>query len=360
MTVLIITAIVTAIFALMANGQYKRATSGSIISANEKPSLSSYYLFVIVCAVILASVSGLRYNVGTDFGGYYKFFDRWATELPNRIQSWDEPGISIIANILYRFTDNGAYFIFATASITVTLFVITLSKHTDDFFFVVMLYIFIAWTGCFNAVRQYMAAAVFFAGHRLLYERKFIKYCILVFAAASFHISALVLLPLYFIVTKTLNFRKIILIITAGIALVFSYDFLFNLSDIMKNEELEGATTQYAQNEIHPLRIAIALAPLIVYFFLKFQNKTFTDEENIYMSMMIINFALIFATANSAYLNRITIYFKAFIPLALCFLCNKFDSKQRSFIKVIVLILYAIVWVYIDTLGVKWYWSFDH
>ena len=41
-----------------------------------------------------------------------------------------------------------------------------------------MLYIFIgAWHGSFNGMRQYLAAAILFSGHRFIKERKFKEYC---------------------------------------------------------------------------------------------------------------------------------------------------------------------------------------
>ncbi len=357
MDVILITAVAAGLFGLLAGNQYKRSKELEI--KRGKSSLTTYYMFVIICALILGCVTGFRYYVGTDYGGYYNYFPNYANSFADRLKNFDDPGLALIANILYRFTPDAAYFIFVTSVLTVIPCVITLSKNTDDFFFVLMLYIATAWVGCFNGTRQYLAMAIIFAGHRLIYEKKFIKYCILVFLAASVHITALIMLPMYFIISKNLTFKKIILIVTCGIALVFSYDLLFEMAGVLKDSETTSANTTYAQNEIHPLRVVIAFAPLILYFFFSLQKKTFTEEENFYASILFINFALIFATANSAYLNRVTIYFKPFIALGLCQLCNKFEGRQKNFMKSVVAILYLIVWIYVDCMGVRWHWIFQ-
>lgn len=361
MQVMIITAVAVGFFAFLANKQYSRAYASNPVTGKAgSGNLTSYYMFVFICIAILTCVAGFRYYVGTDFGGYYWNYPQYVKEVYERLSTWDEPGIAIIAKLLSFFTEDGAAFIFATAAATIIPIVITLSKHTDDFFFVVMLYIFTScWSGCFNAVRQYLAAAVLFAGHRLIYERKFIKFCLVVFIASAFHITALIMLPMYFLITKNLDFKKIVFIMVSGVALIFSYDLIFNFVGVLKDSETGGADTQYAQNQIHPLRILISLSPIILYFFLALQKKAFSGEENFYMGFIFVRAAITIATSNSAYLNRAGIYFAPFIPLALLFLVNKFDKNQQLIIKAAIIILYAIVWIYIDASQTTWQWVFD-
>lgn len=360
MQVLVLTAVVTGLFAFMANTQYKQAFAKNPVTGKEgSGNLTSYFMFVFICAAILASVAGLRYYVGTDYGGYYRNYPIYADTWLSRIQTWDEPGISIIAKVVSWFSDDGAVFIFATASITIFLFVFPLAKNTDDFFFVIMMYIFSScWSGCFNGVRQYLAAAVLFAGHRLIYERKFIKFCIVVFLASSFHITSLIMLPMYFIITQKLDIKKILFIMISGIALIYSYDILFEMVGVLKDADI-NTDSVYSTNTIHPLRIFIALAPILLYFFLVLQKHSFSGEENFYLGFIFVFAAVTIATKNSAYLNRAGIYFTPFISLSLLHLINKFDKSQRMIIKAIVLFLYAIVWIYIDASKTDWSWVFD-
>ncbi len=361
MQVMIFTALAVAIFAAFANHQYKLASS---ISGNKnramKNNLTTYHFFVFICIAILSSVAGLRYYVGTDFGGYYWGYPRFYNIFSTAWASWDEPGLPTLAKILYPISQDGAFFIFVIASLTVSMFLIPMVRNSPDFFFCVMVYIFSScWSGCFNGVRQYLAAAILFAGHTLILKRKFIKFSIVVFIAASFHITALIMLPMYFLITQVLDLKKITFIITAGIAMVFSYDFLFSLLGVMKGTDDTGADTNYAQHEIHPLRIAIAFAPIIVYFFLLLQKKGFTGKENFYMGFIFVRAALILGTSNSAYLNRSGIYFEGFLPVALSLLIKKFPKNQQNLLKAIILILYLIVWLYIDAQFVEWEWMWN-
>jgi len=359
MQTLLITALITGIFSSLANYQYRTAGSRLNLNRNGKKNLTSYYLFVFLSVATLATVSGLRYYVGTDFGAYYLGYPRWEMEFEQRWQDWDDPGLSTLAKILYPISQDGATFIFVTAALTIALFGFTIAKNTDNYFFCMMLYVFTCWTGCFNGVRQFLAAAILFAGHKLIFERKFIKFCIVVFIASSFHVTALIMLPMYFLITQVLDLKKIVFIMVSGIAMIFSYDFLFELLGIMKDSETGGSSTNYAQTDIHPLRVLIAFSPVIVYFFLLFQKKHFTGRENFYIGFIFVRAAVTFGTSNSAYLNRASIYFTPFIPIALCLLVNKFPKNQQFILKAIILILYLIVWIYIDVSGITWLWVFN-
>ncbi len=360
MNVLLITVVVAAIFAAIASQQYNLAMSGGKTLKNDnKPNMTSYYLFVFLCMATLITVSGLRYYVGTDFGAYYKGYERWADEFLTRWKEWDEPGLSTIAKVIYPISKDGGTFIFVTAAITVTLFVVTIAKNTDTFFFSMVLYICISWSGCFNGVRQFLASAVLFAGHRLIFERKFLKFCIVVFIAASFHITALIMLPMYFLISEVLDLKKIVFILVAGIAIIYSYDFFFEVVGVLKDSETGGADTNYAQTDIHPLRILIAFAPVILYFFLLFQKKGFTGTENFYMGFVFVRAALIFGTSNSAYLNRASIYFAPYICLALSVLVKKFPKNQHFILKATIIVLYFIVWIYIEAIKIEWQWVFN-
>lgn len=355
MKVVLLTALITGIFAALASYQYELANTSKKLK-NNKNKYTSYYFFVFLSVATLVCVSGLRYYVGADYGGYYHGYPRFVMEFEEKVRNWNEPGLAIIAKLLYTFSHDGAVFMFVLSAITISFFCYTISKRTDTYFFSIMLYIFSScWTSSFSGARQYLASAILFLGHYFIYERKFIKYCVIVFIASSFHITALVMLPMYFLITQVLDLKKIVFIIVSGITLVFSYDFMFQLVGVLKNDTTSG-TDQYAQNQIHPLRILIAFAPIILYFLLLLQNKGFTGTENFYMGFIFVRAALIFGTANSAYLNRIDIYFTPFLCIALSKLVHKFPKSQHFILKATILVLYFIVWYYIDASQIRWQW----
>ena len=362
MAVYLWTMVAVGIFSAIASAQFKKQKLAhpDITPTKHNRNLTTYYIFVFICAAILVCVAGLRHNVGTDYGGYYWRYPQWSEWMEQRVKSWDEPGLAILARLMHYISDDGAYFIFAQSTFIISLYVFTYSRNTDNFFFCIMLYIFCGcWSGSFNAVRQYMAGAVLFAGHRLMFDRKFIKFCIMVFIASAFHITAFVMLPMYFVVSKNLSLKKILFIIVFGIVLVYSYDILFSLVGVMKETDTGGELSTYATNTINPLRVAIAFCPVLLYLILRMLKTEFHGEENFYVSLIIINAALIFGTQNSAYLNRITLYFAPFIPLAVSRLVKKFDKEYQTLLLIVIISLYFILWLNTSVLGETWSWIFE-
>lgn len=359
MSVLLITTLIVAIFAALAGQQHRVAFANHNIQERKKPKLFGYYFFVIICAIVLFTVAGLRYGVGSDYGAYYWGYPLWQSEFAGRWKEWDEPGLSTLAKLLYNISTDGGFFVFVIAAITISLFIFTLARNTDDFFFSTLIYVCVCWTGCFNGARQFLAAAIVFAGHKLILERKFLKFCIVIFIASSVHITALIMIPMYFLITQVLDLKKIVLILVAGIAMIYSYDFLFELLGVLKDSEGGGSDTNYAQTEINPLRIAIAFAPVVIYFFLLFQNKRFTGKENFYMGFVFVRAAVVFGTSNSAYLNRASIFFAPFLCIALNLLIQKFPKNQQFILKATILALYMFVWIYTEVSGIEWRWVFN-
>ena len=139
---------------------------------------------VALVTLILAGVSALRWRVGTDYVSYSNLYDEYINT-PASEWGWDtEPGIRILAKIGAQWRDDYAVMFALAAIITVGLIVGALGRHSKAFAFSILLYILTAtWQGSFNAVRQYLACAILFAGHRFILERRLIPWVLVVAVA---------------------------------------------------------------------------------------------------------------------------------------------------------------------------------
>ena len=307
-------------------------------------------LFLVIAVAVLVFVAGLRYRVGTDYTAYYRGLTLFGGRLEESLRSLDEPGLPLIATVISWFTDDGAYFIFVCAALTIMLCMMTNYKYTNQFVFVSMLFVFCGnWDGCFNGVRQYLAAAIVFAGHRLIYERKLVKYLLVVFLAFCVHSSAVIMIVPYFVLRNRINARNIILLII-GTAIVFlSYDRVFEFIGFLKDSEGEVGLTNYARTSVNILRTLVGCAPAVLCLVLYAEKKP-NVEQTFYINALIIHATGRIATSNSAYLARLGIYTGLFVPLALAKLV-KFDNKRlESLTKWGIVALYAIFW-YVEISG---------
>lgn len=308
-------------------------------------------LFVFLTATILICVAGLRYRTGTDYWQYDLNYSNYVKEWWNALIHYDEPGIKIVAKLSSLIYNDSSTMFFLSSAITVGLSVKTISKYSNMFAFSALLYILMGnWAGFFNGVRQYLAGAIIFAGHRFIIERKLFKYILVVLAASAFHISALVLIFLYFVPFKKLSFVKVVSLFAGSILLLLSYDYIFSFIGILKEETITVEYLgPYAERSVNFLRIAVAFAPLLLYSILP-QKRKIKKDEWFYVNMIFINAALLLASSQSAYLARVGIYTNIFLTLSLPKLLNFKDKKLSLLMKFLITSLYFIYW-YIEVNG---------
>lgn len=338
MLVYYVTIFFVIIFALYAGTQHKIMYDDTLrIKQNYK-----YKWSVFLSASILICVAGLRWQVGVDYGNYMLSYARRKTEWFISILTFDEPGIGTLAKLGSFFFDDYAVMFFMVSLVTIGLYVWTISKNTNYFAFSLMLYIFMGcWHNSFNGIRQYAAAAILFAGHRLIYERKFWKYLIVVVLAMMFHKTAIIMLPVYFVANRKINLKTITILFLGTIFIRYSYDYLFGVMSFLKETEQSGYA--YMQADVNVLRIAVTIVPLLLAGVIYTKVKP-DQETEFYLCLTIINAAFMLGTSGSAYLARVGIYTEAFLILFYARTVNFFSKDSRKLFILIVLVFYAMYW----------------
>ena len=308
----------------------------------------SYY-FGLLTIIILILVAGLRWRVGTDYWTYARNYSEYADNWWQSLLNYSEPGIRTLAALSSFIYDDSATMFFIASLITVGLSVWTMFKYSNTFSLSILLYIFVgAWHGSFNGVRQYLACAILFAGHRYIIKREFRKYFLIVFLASTFHISALSMIVLYFVPRRQLKHKDIILLgifIILGLSL---YDPALELvNNVLMNSNRNPLSTEnsYLTQQVSILRIGVMVAPTILYLIINPKDKL-RLEDNFYINMLFINASVYIITMNSAYFARFAIYTNIYIALGFPKIFKGVDKKLSLFIIYIALILYAAFWSY--------------
>ncbi|RAS79921.1 EpsG family protein [Priestia endophytica] len=335
MIVYLITIVLVFIFGYIAN------TLSKIKLVNNHYYREYNRFFVFLTAACLIFVSGFRWRVGTDYWDYSESYVMYKTTVWNDLFSYNEPGIKLIAWISSYICDDYATMFFITSLITLALFVSTISKYSKMFLISILLFIFIgSWHGSFNGIRQYLACAIIFSGHRYIVNRKFFKYILVVFVAGLCHFSALSMVLLYFVPRKRLNIKHLFIMGIATLAIVYSYGFIFELIESYKGS---FEANQYTQEEVSVFRILTSFAPLFLYLALT-EKKKLNNEDFFYINMLFINASVVLATSQSAYLARFVIYTKVFSILGLPRLLNMKDKYLLFLMQMIIIILYSVFW----------------
>lgn len=293
---------------------------------------------------ILAIVAGLRYNVGTDYYNYYSSYN-FFKNAPLMIN--DEPAIKLIARIASQIYDDPGTMMFLTAVVTVVMITVTILRNSDMYWLSIILYIFLGvWHGCFNGVRQYLAAAVLFAGHGFIKDRKFVLWCATVFLATMCHVTAVIGIFFYFYPRLKISVRNTALSIVAALIGINLYDKIFDAISFLKSDTFDftGIGSGYLLNSINPLRIAVAWVPVVFFWLFRRYYDTSEPKFRFYMNMSMLHAILMTTAMNSAYLGRVGIYTGVYNTLIWPLLLEKAEPTTRRVLIFVMLFLYGIYW----------------
>ena len=314
---------------------------------NNKEQISPNKVAVFFLGLVLILVAGLRYYVGTDFGAYYINSSSYLlTDLWDRIVALNEPGIVLLSLIGNAFIRNDQTLIFVCSLFTIILFVFTIFKRSPTFTVSMLLFLFLGvWHGSFNGIRQYLAAAIIFAGFNYIIERKFFRYLLIILLAFLFHKTALVMIVPYFILNRKPDFKQIILLLVSTLIILGSYDFIFETIGSLKGKEID-VTGDYYSRSVNVFRILVAASPSIMYFaFCRKDNHS--KEEIFFVNAILLNTFTAIASMSSAYLARVDIYTNIFVIIGFGYLVHLIeDEKTQKIILIVSLVLYFIYWWY--------------
>lgn len=315
----------------------------------------------LLVAAVLITISALRWGVGSDYWNYHVIFPSYAREFSEDFSIFGEPGLRFFAWIGMQLNGDSATMFALAAIITIGLTIRTLWRWSPAFAFGVALYILIgAWSGSFNGVRQYLASAVLFAGHRYVIDRRLWKWIAVVFIAMLFHVSALVALLVYFVPTKRTSLGIQCVILLAGLIGMLSVGTLLeSLTAVTGETRWDGS---YANRSVNPLRIAFAFVPLALYWLLANKQAIRRQGSWFYVNMLAIYGATYLASATSALMARFVIYATPFTILGLIAVTSVGIRGDRFILRGFLLVLYALFF-YFDTFVIgeaqefQWLWE---
>ena len=263
-------------------------------NGKEYPSYKLFVIFFISLAIFV--------GFGDMLGGYDRYiygdlFDNLADQLKA-----GTPIISSAINQAYstefgyigfnwaiaHITGNRYTFIFLYTICMYAIILHSFRKYAKNYSLASILFLALVFFFSFTYLRQMFAAAVIGLSIRYIIERKFLKYCAIILAAFSFHNSAIIFFPMYFIANRKYSKAHILLLMSVcfviGVSGITSG--LYNLFDDISSR---GAHADYAVQG--DARIAYILEAGFFFFFL---IKSYRHLPNTKQSIVLYNIALAF------------------------------------------------------------------
>ena len=210
--------------------------------------------------------------------GYRLFSTEWGFLLFNRGMGY--------------LTLNRYVFIFTVTCVIYTLLFVSISRYCRNYPFAVIVFLGLWFFFTFTYLRQVMAATIGWLAIQYAIERKPIPYFLIVFIAFTFHNSAIVLAPFYFVPTKKFDPQLVVLILIIALAIGMGnvLSFLVAESDAF----VDAARAEQNANFIEEgsFRVAYFLESVLFVGLLLWKYDAF-DERN-RKEIILLNMALAF------------------------------------------------------------------
>lgn len=228
-------------------------------------------------------------------------------------------------------------------------------RYSPDFALSFFLFVvsadYLSWM--MNGMRQFLAVSIIYFAVPWLIEKKYLKFVAIILIASTFHSSALIMIPITFIVQgKPWNRKTVLVILAAVFAITFTQRFTGLMSDALE-------TTVYAANieemseqaGTNPLRVAVFCAPAIIALL----GRKVIEQENdpamnisVNASVFTAGIYLISMVTSGIMVGRVPIYASLFNYITLPYEINLIvQKKHRELFTWTMIVLYLVFYYYL-------------
>lgn len=300
-------------------------------------------IFLNVAFVEMLLFIGLRdITVGTDLKNYIPYFNLFKESDWNILFTIKlEPGY-IIFNKLIGLIGGENLFLFITALVSLIGVYFSIRKYSKDYFLSVFLYITMHfYIFIFSGLRQAIAFSIVWVSLKYIIERKCVKFVLLVLLASTFHKTALIFLPMYFIATKKITKRYMIVFLTTFILL-----FVFRVQIFSLITKFIYTNYSVSQDDGGYKYLILLFAILIFSLFIRNRKKEDFMENDIFINMIMIAILIQSMSSVEGNIARLTMYYSYSMIFLIPNLIKCIEDKRiRVMIKSVIYIFLLIYFI---------------
>jgi transmembrane protein EpsG len=302
-------------------------------------------IFSFGALLSLIIVSGLRSNIGDTF--FYKH----AYEVNNfswdQISNQENVGFWLLQKVLKTYSEDPQILIFTTAVITNALILFIFIKYSR----MIELSIYVYITGglylvSMNGIRQVMTAAIIFTATKFLIEGNWFKYILVVLIAATFHESALVLIPIYFFVRYKAWSKATFILLFFAILIVIGFDQFSSLLFSTIKDTQYGYYQSFQEGGANVIRVVVYAVPLIIAYFGKGKLRELFPESDYIVNMALIGLVFMIISTQNWIFARFSIYFNLYQLILVSWIVKLFQEKEQRFVYYGILVFYFLFYFY--------------
>lgn len=311
-----------------------------MMNDNRKKSIAIFISFLV--AIILIFISGLRSGMGDTY--FYKHSYDLLVQNPENMPLDKDIGFNLFSLMLTYISSNSQILIFISALITNLINIIIFNKYISYLELQVYLYITSGYYFVtMNGIRQCLAAAFIFMCTKFIVDGKFKIYCVLIIIISTFHESALVMIPLYFIVRNESWSKKIYILIILSVVGVLFYKQLEPIIFKAIENTQYGHYNTFEEGGSSIIRTIVSSVPVVLSFIKRKELKENWGKSNIFVNISLINLIFVAMGMNNWIFNRFTIYLQLYNFILIPYIIkNCFKGAERRLLYYGVIVCYFI------------------
>ncbi|EJT6165236.1 EpsG family protein [Clostridium perfringens] len=328
-------------FALI--GSYVFSLIARIIK-NKKNYPNLYFsIFVIL---LLALIAGLRWGIG-DTPAYVHLYS--LIEPGYDPKGGYELGFVLFLAILKIISKDPQFMIFVTGIITTILNLWTIRKYCKDSYFELAIFVYVAsgyYLVTMNGIRQSLAASIIFAGTSFILRGEFKKYLFLCILMTTFHTSALVMIPAYYVVRNEAWSKRIYQLLILFLIGMVLYEPLMEIIYNLLGNSKYADYQNFNEGGSNILRVIVFAIPVILSYIKRDKLKEWS-YANIFVNMSLISFLIMGFSLYNWIFARFTIYFQIYSFVLLAYIIkNCFEKSEKRLIYYGFLVCYFLFFIY--------------
>lgn len=270
-----------------------------------------------------------------------------------------DKGFTVLGILIKSFfgSDYRVYF-FIIAILQSASLIAVYRKYSENFF--LALFVFIASTDYMswmhNGIRQFLAATVTFAATPFLLKKKYIPYfLVVVLFSSTLHMTALMMIPIAFIVQgPAWNKKSLLAIAAVSLAIAFTDQFTDLLNAALEDTQYTNVVSDWSQaadDGTNLLRVLVYAVPTVLSIIgLPYIKEADDPVINLSCNMGILSTMLycLSAVTSGIFVGRLPIYCSLYSSGILLpwLLRHMFSKDSQKFVYGIMILAYCLFYYY--------------
>lgn len=314
---------------------------------------NKWLVFAVMTSMVL--VAGLQNNIGDTY--YYMHSYNITQFNLETIKFEGDFGFNLYQMVLQSISSDPQLLIFTTALFTHVLIIVVFYNYVK--LFELSVYLFIAsglYTVSMNGIRQFLASAIIFAGTKYLIEGNFKRFVIIVLFASTIHTSAIIFLPIYFVVRMRAWSKPTFILIACAVLLIVAYNEFSDLLFTTIEGSQYGHYKDFEEGGSSWMRVLVYSIPLVIAYFGREKLKRILPGSDVFVNLTVLNAIIVLIATQNWIFARFSIYFGLYNVVLIAWLTFLFRKKDQKLIYYAIILFYFIYFYYeqVISLGLRY------